>query len=184
MTYDEFKTESGKLQRFYGNGQFNDSKLDILWDVVAPMNREWFARVIKKFLQSSKVSPMPVDFLELKKVELRSIEAEQDRNKHDQTFTSIFSEQERREMFDMVMRISSGELDKNDIRNFRDTVISALENNNINFCRICENSGIVTAQKNNTDQQSECWLRCSCKKGNAFLQLPIFTGNRLIQISR
>lgn len=157
-----FLVQIERLKNQWPHGNWSPEKMRSIWDLVKFIDISWLEGLVTIMLANHRTAPQVKDFKNAVHVyhsEKRA--AESLFEKPDDNRTSIFSEEERKEMWKTVMDIATGKLSKKDARLFQDAVQSALDAHYKFNCKVCFDKGEVFANRENYSYI----FRCSCSKG-------------------
>lgn len=130
MTKDEFQLQIDRLRSTWPSS-YPEEKVTLIWRTVRDMPEFWFENLVSKLIAHSRAAPLPVDFIEAFEVHRkknRNFSSSIDAGPKN---VSIFSDEERKQLFEICRKAASGAISKQESKKHADLVAEALRSNGI-----------------------------------------------------
>lgn len=167
MSRVSFDLQIDRLRNNWPKDKWTNERVRFIWDVVKFQPIEWLDSTVTFFLGTFKQVPQIKDFKE--RLPRKTTQPE-----YVKEMQSIFSLEEKAEMWATIKEIASGRVSKENARLFQDTVQAALDVHYKYKCHQCMDKGFLIAIN---EEQHEFVFKCSCEQGQRRLEIwPTWSG--------
>ncbi len=147
MTESDFNTQLDRLRTTWPQpSNWSPEKLKLIWQAVNHRNSFWFEKTVTNMISTYKGPPTPNNFLEAERVESRRLNiGKYNLNipKHPSE-KSIFSDQDRKEMFTVMKGAMDGKISGSDAIEYAKMIYQTLKEKGVRLdYRLKDNGNIV-----------------------------------------
>jgi hypothetical protein len=163
MDWSEYKQQIARLRSVYGDRNYPDERVMVLWGEVKEFPFFWFKKIVDRFIGESLKPPMLPEFrTEAAKERERQREKEKtDERKTGKEFLGqVYGPEEVQTIASMIKRRLQGKVDDVVWNEFMAQIDSSRFEDSL--CMSCEDSGLIF-KTNDSGIESVC--RCKCPAG-------------------
>ncbi len=128
MQTELFNNQIERLRTAYGNNNFSDAHVEIIWSYVKAQPGYWFESTISKFISTSRKAPLPLEFLDAIDTEKFSSPSLQGYEPHPKDH-SVFTAQDISEFKKVIFDVVDGKMSADDARQYADIIAKAIRPN-------------------------------------------------------
>jgi hypothetical protein len=151
-----------RLKKAFGDAKYQDERIDLLWRDAQAFDARWLITVVENAIRTLK----DVNWTEeITKKRERDAENRKQRDRqqwNDLDRTSIFTNKEVAEHFNVIRGIINGRITPQQGRQYAEMVEGALSEVRPRLCSYCRNEGLVFERD---DRGYETVYKCHCPKG-------------------
>lgn len=175
MTLKHFSLQIQRLKNAFGEKSYVDEKTQLIWQVVKDLSEEWFSKSISNLIANSRHAPLPVDIMELARIEKNMPIRFPTAKEITPIEGSVFSKEEISEIFSMMQKRIKKQISAQELGAYGQMIQSVIDHKP--KCKQCDD-GVVFESRDAHSGPSV--FKCTCMLGRRRLEnWPIHQGQIL-----
>jgi hypothetical protein len=158
-----FYSQIKRLSNTFGERNFPEEKVNVIWKYVEDLKDSWFSSLCDKYIGTLRHAPLPADFLEEASIEKKKNLSHSFADKPHPIESSIFSEAERSEMFQVMKDVCSKKISPSDARKYASAIQRVIDQRLNIRCKLCHDTGQLFALRRGVCGTYA--FRCQCDIG-------------------